>query len=403
MIEKSGRYDARGVSSSKNEVHQAISNLSKGLFGKSFCKIIPDLLSLDSEYCLAMHADGAGTKSALAYLYWKETGDASVWRGIAQDALIMNIDDLLCAGFSEQFLVSSTIGRNKKKIPGEIIKMLIEGAESVMTDLRSFGIDISNTGGETADVGDVVKTVIVDSTVISRQKRSTVITNEKISPGDIIIGFASDGCATYEKEYNSGIGSNGLTSARHDVLNKRYAEEFPESFDNEIPTELIYSGSRNLVDQITLSYRDPFSENIKEIKTNIGKLLLSPTRTYAPLLREIFLQSKSAVKGLVHCTGGGQGKTLKFIENVCVIKDKLFDPPPVFKLIQAESRANTTEMYSVFNMGHRIELFTEEKYAEEILSIAKSFNIAAGIIGHCEAFSGSKVVLRTAGEEIIFQ
>jgi phosphoribosylformylglycinamidine cyclo-ligase len=403
MIEKSGRYDARGVSSSKNEVHQAISNLGKFLFPKSFCKIVPDFLAHDPEYCLAMHADGAGTKSALAYLYWKETGDISVWKGIAQDALIMNIDDLLCAGFTQQFMVSSTIGRNKKKIPGEVIKILIEGAEDVMAELRKYGIDLQSTGGETADVGDLVKTVIVDSTVISRQKRSEVITNERISAGDVIIGLASDGQADYESEYNSGIGSNGLTSARHDVLAKRYAELFPESFDAEIPKELIYSGSKNLSDPVSLSYLEARSGKKIEINTNVGKLLLSPTRTYAPIIKEILKNARPSVKGMVHCTGGGQGKTLKFIQDLKVVKDKLFEAPPVFRMIQKESGAGDDEMYSVFNMGHRIEIFTEEKNAAEIISIARSFNIHASIIGYCEPSEGSKVILKTAEREIEFQ
>jgi phosphoribosylformylglycinamidine cyclo-ligase len=402
MSEKSGRYAGRGVSSSKDEVHQAIKTLDKGLFPKAFCKIVPDYLSGDPDYCLAMHADGAGTKSALAYLYWKETGDLSVWKGIAQDALIMNIDDLLCAGFTDRFMVSSTIGRNKNRVPGEIIKTLIEGAEEVMDDLRHHGIHIQSTGGETADVGDLVMSLIVDSTVIARQKRSEVISNSNIKPGDVIIGLASDGKADYESSYNSGIGSNGLTSARHDVLSKYYSKEFPETYDHQIAESLVYSGRKRLTDPIQLSYLEPRTGKEIQVETNVGKLLLSPTRTYAPVIKKILAYLRPKIKGMIHCTGGGQGKAIKFVENVLIVKDHLFEPPPVFRLIMEESGAKEEEMYSVFNMGHRIEIFTEEKYADEVISIARNYNISAQVIGHCESHRGSKILIKTGTASIEF-
>lgn len=377
--EVSKRYAQRGVSAEKEDVHKAIKNVDKGLFPKAFCKIIPDHLTNDEEYCLIMHADGAGTKSSLAYMYWKETGDLSVWKGIAQDALIMNIDDLLCVGATDNILLSSTIGRNKNLIPGEVISAIINGTEELIKELKGFGVEIHSTGGETADVGDLVRTIIVDSTVTARIKKSNVVDNANIQPGDVIVGLSSSGQATYEKEYNGGMGSNGLTSARHDVFNKTLAEKYPESFDNSIPTELIYSGSKQLVDKVEDSPLDA------------GKLVLSPTRTYAPIIKEILSQlTPKEIHGMVHCSGGAQTKILHFVENLHIIKDNMFDVPPLFKLIQEESKTDWKEMYQVFNMGHRMEIYLPEEFAQQIINISKSFGVEAKIVGRVEAQENGK-------------
>lgn len=377
--EVSKRYAQRGVSAEKEDVHKAIKNVDKGLFPKAFCKIIPDHLTNDEEYCLIMHADGAGTKSSLAYMYWKETGDLSVWKGIAQDALIMNIDDLLCVGATDNILLSSTIGRNKNLIPGEVISAIINGTEELIKELKGFGVEIHSTGGETADVGDLVRTIIVDSTVTARIKKSNVVDNANIQPGDVIVGLSSSGQATYEKEYNGGMGSNGLTSARHDVFNKTLAEKYPESFDNSIPTELIYSGSKQLVDKVEDSPLDA------------GKLVLSPTRTYAPIIKEILSQlTPKEIHGMVHCSGGAQTKILHFVENLHIIKDDMFDVPPLFKLIQEESKTDWKEMYQVFNMGHRMEIYLPEEFAQQIINISKSFGVEAKIVGRVEAQENGK-------------
>lgn len=377
--EVSKRYAQRGVSAEKEDVHKAIKNVDKGLFPKAFCKIIPDHLTNDEEYCLIMHADGAGTKSSLAYMYWKETGDLSVWKGIAQDALIMNIDDLLCVGATDNILLSSTIGRNKNLIPGEVISAIINGTEELIKELKGFGVEIHSTGGETADVGDLVRTIIVDSTVTARIKKSNVVDNANIQPGDVIVGLSSSGQATYEKEYNGGMGSNGLTSARHDVFNKTLAEKYPESFDNSIPTELIYSGSKQLIDKVEDSPLDA------------GKLVLSPTRTYAPIIKEILSQlTPKEIHGMVHCSGGAQTKILHFVENLHIIKDNMFDVPPLFKLIQEESKTDWKEMYQVFNMGHRMEIYLPEEFAQQIINISKSFGVDAKIVGRVEAQENGK-------------
>ncbi|PZW39622.1 phosphoribosylformylglycinamidine cyclo-ligase [Mesonia algae] len=377
--EVSKRYAQRGVSAEKEDVHKAIKNVDKGLFPKAFCKIIPDHLTNDEEYCLIMHADGAGTKSSLAYMYWKETGNLSVWKGIAQDALIMNIDDLLCVGATDNILLSSTIGRNKNLIPGEVISAIINGTEELIKELKGFGVEIHSTGGETADVGDLVRTIIVDSTVTARIKKSNVVDNANIQPGDVIVGLSSSGQATYEKEYNGGMGSNGLTSARHDVFNKTLAEKYPESFDNSIPTELIYSGSKQLVDKVEDSPLDA------------GKLVLSPTRTYAPIIKEILSQlTPKEIHGMVHCSGGAQTKILHFVENLHIIKDNMFDVPPLFKLIQEESKTDWKEMYQVFNMGHRMEIYLPEEFAQQIINISKSFGVDAKIVGRVEAQENGK-------------
>ena len=377
--EVSKRYAQRGVSAEKEDVHKAIKNVDKGLFPKAFCKIIPDHLTNDEEYCLIMHADGAGTKSSLAYMYWKETGDLSVWKGIAQDALIMNIDDLLCVGATNNILLSSTIGRNKNLIPGEVISAIINGTEELIKELKGLGVEIHSTGGETADVGDLVRTIIVDSTVTARIKKSNVVDNANIQPGDVIVGLSSSGQATYEKEYNGGMGSNGLTSARHDVFNKTLAEKYPESFDNSIPTELIYSGSKQLVDKVEDSPLDA------------GKLVLSPTRTYAPIIKEILSQlTPKEIHGMVHCSGGAQTKILHFVENLHIIKDNMFDVPPLFKLIQEESKTDWKEMYQVFNMGHRMEIYLPEEFAQQIINISKSFGVDAKIVGRVEAQENGK-------------
>jgi len=376
------RYDKRGVSASKDDVHRAISNLDKGLFPNAFCKVVPDLLAGDPEYCNIMHADGAGTKSSLAYIYWKETSDLSVWKGIAQDAIVMNLDDLICAGVTDNILISSTIGRNKKLIPGEVIKTIIEGTEEFLEKMRGLGIGIHSTGGETADVGDLVRTIIVDSTVTARLKRSEIIEN-KIREGDVIVGLASFGQAVYETDYNGGMGSNGLTSARHDVFHKSYVKKYPESFDNDIPLELAYSGSKLLTD---------FSE---VAGVNVGKLVLSPTRTYAPVIKRVLENHRFEVHGIIHCSGGGQTKVLNFIENIEAIKDHLFTLPPLFKLIHDESVTDWKEMYRVFNMGHRMELYVPENIAETIIRISESFNIDAKVIGYCKSSASKKVFIKS--------
>ena len=381
----SDRYNQRGVSASKEDVHNAIKNIDKGIFPKAFCKVIPDILGGDPEYCNIMHADGAGTKSSLAYLYWKETGDISVWRGIAQDAIVMNTDDLLCIGATDNILLSSTIGRNKNLIPGEVISAIINGTEEVLEMLRSFGIGIYSTGGETADVGDLVRTIIVDSTVTCRMKRSEVITNENIKAGQVIVGFASYGQASYETEYNGGMGSNGLTSARHDVFSKLLADKYPESFDPSIPKELVYSGSRKLTDKY------------EGLSVDIGKLVLSPTRTYAPVVQEVLKNYLNVVGGIIHCSGGAQTKILHFVNDLHIIKDNLFDVPPLFKMIQEESATDWKEMYKVFNMGHRLEIYIDEKYANDLIAIGKSFNIDTNIIGRVEKSASRKLTITHQG------
>ncbi|MFN5983025.1 MAG: AIR synthase related protein [Fluviicola sp.] len=384
------RYNLRGVSAGKEEVHNAIKNVDKGLFPQAFCKIVPDYLTNDPEYCIVMHADGAGTKSSLAYMYWKETSDISVWKGIAQDALIMNIDDLLCVGATENILLSSTIGRNKNLITGEVIAAIINGTEELLETLRNQGIGIHSTGGETADVGDLVRTIIVDSTVVCRMKRSDVISNHNIKAGNVVVGLASFGQATYETEYNGGMGSNGLTSARHDVFNKTLAQKYPESFDAAVPSDLVYSGTKNLTD------------TIDGVSLDAGKLVLSPTRTYAPVIKAILDQHRSEINGMVHCSGGAQTKVLHFVENVHVIKDNLFPVPPLFKMIQEESGTDWKEMYKVFNMGHRMEIYTSEETAQSIIEISKSFGIEAQIIGRVEAFEGKQVTISAENGEFIY-
>lgn len=378
------RYAQRGVSAQKEDVHNAIKNIDKGLFPKAFCKIVPDYLTNDPNYCLIMHADGAGTKSSLAYLYWKETGDLSVWKGIAQDALIMNIDDLLCVGATDNIMLSSTIGRNKNLVPGEVISAIINGTEELIDELKKFGVTIHSTGGETADVGDVVRTIIVDSTVTARMKRSDVIDNANIKAGDVIVGLESFGQATYESEYNGGMGSNGLTSARHDVFAHYLAENYPESFDPSVPKELIYSGAKKLTDEVEGS------------PINAGKLVLSATRTYAPIIKAILEKYKADnVHGMVHCSGGAQTKVLHFVDNVHVIKDNLFDVPPLFKLIQEQSQTGWKEMYQVFNCGHRMELYVNPEIAEDIIAISKSFNVNAQIVGRVEASDAKKLTIKS--------
>ena len=367
------RYNLRGVSAAKEDVHNAIKNIDKGIFPKAFCKIIPDILGGDDEYCNIMHADGAGTKSSLAYMYWKETGDINVWKGIAQDAIVMNTDDLLCVGAVDNILVSSTIGRNKMLIPGEVISAIINGTDELLADMREMGVGIYPTGGETADVGDLVRTIIVDSTVACRMKKSDVIDNSKIQPGDVIVGLSSSGQATYEKSYNGGMGSNGLTSARHDVFSKYLATKYPESFDNSIPQELVYSGTKTLTEQI------------EGLGIDAGQLVLSPTRTYAPVIRKILDAKRNKIHGMIHCTGGAQTKVLHFINDNCrIIKDNMFAVPPLFKIIKEESNTDWKEMYQVFNMGHRMEIYVSPEDAEEIIQISKSFNIDAQVIGHVE-------------------
>ena len=381
-MSSSNKYADRGVSHGKEDVHNAIKNVDKGLFPKSFCKIIPDTLSNDSEYCIIMHADGAGTKSSLAYVYWKETKDLSVWKGISQDSLIMNIDDLICVGATENIVVSSTIGRNKKLIPGEIIKQIIEGNEEVISNLNTYGMNVVSSGGETADVGDLVKTIIVDSTVFCRMKRADVIDNGNIIAGNVIVGLSSFGKASYEEEYNSGIGSNGLTSARHDVFEKSLKNKYPESFDNQISDELVYSGTKKVTDRIENSPLDA------------GKLVLSPTRTYAPLIKKIFEEiERKKINGIIHCSGGAQTKILHFVDKLHIIKDNLFDLPPVFKLIQEESGTSWKEMYQVFNMGHRMEIYTDRSTADKIINISNGFNIEAKIVGRVEDSKNKKLTI----------
>lgn len=383
MATDNSRYDLRGVSADKTDVHNAIKNIDKGLFPKAFCKIVPDYLAGDKDYCVIMHADGAGTKSSLAYMYWKETGDKSVWKGIAQDALIMNIDDLLCVGATDKILLSSTIGRNKNLVPGEVISEIINGTEELLSELREAGVGIYSTGGETADVGDLVRTIIVDSTVVCRMKRSDVISNHNIQPGDVIVGLASYGQASYEKTYNGGMGSNGLTSARHDVFNKLCAEKYPESYDSSVPDELIYSGTKNLTDKI------------EGVLLDAGKMVLSPTRTYAPIIKEVLDKHRKQIHGMVHCSGGAQTKVLHFVDDVHIIKDNLFDTPPLFQMIQEESGTDWKEMYKVFNMGHRMELYVPETIADEIISISKSYQVDAKVVGRVEQSEGKLLTIKS--------
>lgn len=388
------RYNQRGVSASKEDVHAAIKNIDKGIFPKAFCKIIPDILGNDEAYCNIMHADGAGTKSSLAYTYWKETGDLSVWKGIAQDAIIMNIDDLICVGATDQILLSSTIGRNKNLVPGEVIAAIINGTEEILAELRNLGISIYSTGGETADVGDLVRTIIVDSTVTCRMKREEVISNDNIKAGNVVVGLASYGKATYESEYNGGMGSNGLTSARHDVFEKSIATKYPESFDPGVPFDLVFSGGKQLTDLVQISDTESITA---------GKLVLSPTRTYAPVIKQILDQYRSQIDGIVHCSGGAQTKVLHFVnDDVHVIKDNLFPIPPLFKLIQEQSGTDWKEMYKVFNMGHRMELYVPAEIAEDIIAIAKSFNIDAQIIGRVEKSEQKQVTIHSEFGEFVY-
>ena len=380
----------RGVSASKEDVHNAIKNVDKGLFPKAFCKIVEDRLSGDDDYCIVMHADGAGTKSSLAYIYWKETGDISVWKGIAQDALVMNIDDLLCVGAVDNILVSSTIGRNKNLIPGEVISEIINGTENLLADMRSQGVEIYSTGGETADVGDLVRTIIVDSTVTARMKRSDVISNHKIVGGEVIVALSSSGQSTYEAAYNGGMGSNGLTSARHDVFHKSLAEKYPESFDASVPSDLVYSGAVSLTD------------SVDGVSIDAGKLVLSPTRTYAPIVKKILDSHRKHIHGMVHCSGGAQTKVLHFVDDVHVIKDNMFDVPPLFKLIQEQSGTDWKEMYKVFNMGHRMEIYIYEEYADQIINISKEFGVDAKIIGRVEKNKGKKLTIKSPYGEYVY-
>jgi len=389
----SQRYDQRGVSASKDDVHNAIKNIDKGLYPQAFCKIVPDILTGDEQYCNIMHADGAGTKSSLAYTYWRETGDISVWRGIAQDAIIMNLDDLLCVGAIDNILLSSTIGRNKNLIPGEVIAAIINGTEEILTELRDAGIGIYSTGGETADVGDLVRTIIVDSTVTCRMKRSEVISNHNIQAGDVIVGLASYGQANYEKEYNGGMGSNGLTSARHDVFNKSIANKYPEAYDPAVPGDLIFSGSKNLTDLIDIGNGQTVTA---------GKLVLSPTRTYAPVIKQILDGYRSRIHGMVHCSGGAQTKVLHFVDGLHIVKDNLFPIPPLFKLIQEESKTSWQEMYKVFNMGHRMELYVSADIAEELIALSKSFGIDAQIIGRVEGADKKQVTVTSEFGEFVY-
>ena len=382
--EISKRYSQRGVSASKEDVHKAIKNIDKGLFPQAFCKIVPDYLTNDEDYCLIMHADGAGTKSSLAYMYWKETGDISVWKGIAQDALIMNIDDLLCVGATDHIMLSSTIGRNKNVIPGEVLSAIINGTEELIEDLKGFGVTIHSTGGETADVGDLVRTIIVDSTVTARMPRNKVINNANIQPGDVIVGLASFGQATYENAYNGGMGSNGLTSARHDVFDHYLADKYPESFDAAVPENLVYSGNMKLTD------------SVKDSPIDAGKLVLSPTRTYAPIIKAILEKyDAQSIHGMVHCSGGAQTKILHFVNDLHIIKDAMFPVPPLFKLIQEQSNTDWKEMYQVFNCGHRMELYVQPEIAEEIITLSKSFNVDAQIVGRVEASTSKKLTIKS--------
>ncbi len=385
------RYLQRGVSASKEDVHRAIAKLDKGLFPKAFCKIVPDILAGDPDYCTIMHADGAGTKTSLAYLYWKETGDLSVWRGIAQDSIVMNTDDLICVGATGPMLISSSIDRNKNKIPGEVIAEIINGTEEVLEMLRSHGVEIYSTGGETADVGDLVRTITVNSTVIARMKRSDVISNDNIQAGDVIVGLASFGQASYETTYNGGMGSNGLTSARHDVLDSYLAPKYPESFDSEVHSSLVYSGSKRLTDAV------------ENTPVNVGQLILSPTRTYAPFAKTLLDELRPHIHGMVHCSGGAQTKVLHFIENLHVVKNNLFPIPPLFKLIQTESGTSWQEMYKVFNMGHRLEVYLSSEHAQRVIEIAQSFGIEAQIIGYVEANEGKKVTVQSEFGEFVYE
>ncbi len=387
----SDRYNQRGVSASKEDVHQAISKLDKGLFPKAFCKIVADHLGGDSDYCTVMHADGAGTKSSLAYLYWKETGDLSVWKGIAQDAIVMNIDDLLCVGATQNILLSSTIGRNKNNVPGEVISAIINGTEEVLELLRRYGLNIISTGGETADLGDLVRTVVIDSTVVCRMKKKDVVDNARIRAGDVIVGLSSYGKASYEDNYNGGMGSNGLTSARHDVLSHHYAVKYPETFDSQVPEDLVYAGSYNVTD------------TLPGVELNVGKLVLSPTRTYAPVMVKVLEKLRNEIHGLVHCSGGAQTKVLHFIDNLHVVKDNLFEVPPLFKLIQEQSGTDWREMYKVFNMGHRMEIYLPEQFAAEIIAISNSFDVEAKIVGRVEGHKAKQVTLRTAYGEFVYE
>ncbi|WP_321309954.1 AIR synthase related protein [Marinifilum fragile] len=389
-MRKDERYNLRGVSASKEDVHSAIKDLDKGLFPNAFCKVVPDYLTGDDEYCNIMHADGAGTKSSLAYMYWKETGDISVWKGIAQDALIMNIDDLLCVGAVDNILLSSTIGRNKNLIPGEVISAIINGTEELLAEYAKLGVNIHSTGGETADVGDLVRTIIVDSTVTCRMKREDVITNEKIQAGDVIVGLSSSGKATYESEYNGGMGSNGLTSARHDVFSKYLAEKYPESFDTAVPEDLVYSGNCKLTD------------SVEGVDIDAGKLVLSATRTYAPIIKKILDKYRSQIHGMIHCSGGAQTKVMNFVDNIHVVKDNMFDVPPLFKLIHEQSGTAWDEMYKVFNMGHRFELYVPQEIAEDIIAISKEFNVDAQIVGRCEAYEGKKLTIKSEFGEFVY-
>ena len=385
----SERYLSRGVSAQKQEVHNAIKNINKGIYKKPFCKIVPDVLSHSPDHALVMHADGAGTKSSLAYMYWKETNDISVWKGIAQDSVVMNLDDLLCVGITQNILLSSTIGRNKNNIPGEVIASIIDGTEEFLEKMRAFGIEITSSGGETADVGDLVRTVIVDSTVTARIKRSEVIDNNNIQPGDVIVGLASFGQATYEEEYNAGMGSNGLTSARHDVFSKKWAEKYPESFDPDVPDDLVYSGSNELISK-------PSS-----ISLTIGKMVLSPTRTYAPIMHKIFEEvGRKNIHGMIHCSGGAQTKILHFVDRLHIIKDNLFEPPPLFKMIQDESGTTNREMYQVFNMGHRMECYISEEFAQPLIAIAKDFNVEGQIVGRVEDANKKKLSIILPSEQL---
>ena len=377
------KYSLRGVSASKEDVHTAIKNIDKGLYPKAFCKIIPDILTNDENYCTIMHADGAGTKSSLAYMYWKETGDMSVWKGIAIDAIVMNLDDLLCVGVTDSILLSSTIGRNKRLIPGEVISAIINGTEEFLAKMRDLGVGIYSTGGETADVGDLVRTIIVDSTVTARLRRDQVISNHTISDGNVIVGLASYGQATYETEYNGGMGSNGLTSARHDVFSKYCAEKYPESYDNKLPSEVVYCGNMTLTSPTEVEGVDA------------GKMVLSPTRTYAPIIKKILSEYRGKISGMVHCSGGAQTKVLHFVENLHVVKDNMFDVPPLFKMIYEQSETDWQEMYKVFNMGHRMEIYTDSETAKAIIEISKSFNVDAKIIGYCESYNGKKVTVKS--------
>ncbi|HEY9083142.1 MAG TPA: AIR synthase related protein [Vicingaceae bacterium] len=392
MIEdnKSERYMERGVSASKEDVHNAIKNIDKGLFPKAFCKIVADTLTGSENHCVVMHADGAGTKSSLAYAYWKETGDLSVWKGIAQDALIMNIDDLLCVGAIDNILLSSTIGRNKNLIPGEVLSEIINGTEELLEGLRSNGIGIYSTGGETADVGDLVRTIIVDSTVVCRMKKEDVIDNANIQVGDVIVGLASYGQASYEKEYNGGMGSNGLTSARHDVFNKSVAEKFPETYDNKVPEKLVYSGSKKLTDKV------------EGVDIDAGKLVLSPTRTYAPIIKKVLEKHRKQIHGMVHCSGGAQTKILHFVDNLHIVKDNLLETPPLFKLIKEQSGTSWEEMYKVFNMGHRMELYVPQAIANEIIGISQSFNVDAQVIGKVVEKGEKKLTIKSVFGEFVY-